>query len=108
MSKKNQGQPKYEQTEEFYGGEFVPEEDASAEDDWVHLMDFRPDPRATCLRLEQGIPELLAMIVPANMEITKVGNCGEDELYIVRQIVACGTGNEIIQQIAQLQNADNI
>lgn len=108
MSKRNQRQTEYEQPEDFYTGEFAHEEDGSTEDGWEHLMDFKPDTKATCLRLEQGIPELLAMIVPPDMEITKVGNFAEDPLYIVRQIVACGTCSDIVNRIGQLRNDDII
>lgn len=104
MSKRNQRPTEYNQPEDSYIGEYAPEEDRDTEDGWVHLMDFKPDPRAICLRLEHGIPPLLAAIVPSDMDIKSVGDIPDDPMYIVRKIVACGTVEDIVNQIAQLKN----
>lgn len=70
---------------------------------WVSKMFFEHDINTVCLRLEAGIPVLLAEVIPANMEIIKVGDNGEP-LFIVRQTIACGTVNDIIDQISELQS----
>ena len=86
-------------------GELCTRDEVSGE--WVSKMFFAHDINAVCLRLEAGIPALLAEVIPANMEVVKVGDNGEP-LFIVRQIIACGTVSDIINQISELQSQTDL
>lgn len=57
------------------------------------------DKKTICSRLEQGIPFLLAQVVPAEMEIISLGEIQSTgvSLYGVRKIHAYGTAEDIVE-----------
>lgn len=72
---------------------------------WVPWLTFTADSEATQHRLAQGIPELLAEVLPADMEITSMGESNSIPTYLVKQIVFSGTAEEIVDYLAAKQRA---
>lgn len=71
------------------------------DEEWNELFKFKPDKVAMAQYLEQGLPALLAMILPANLEVSQVGDYGDGPVYIARQIYVCGTVEDIVQQLSE-------
>lgn len=80
--------------------------EAAEEYEMKQIFNFERDPESTSRYLEKGLPPLLAMVLPANLEVTEVGDCGDGPMYIVRKIYASGTVTDIIEQLAEKQKAN--
>lgn len=83
----------------------APAPEMADDGDWVPLMKFKVDKDAMRHRLEKGIPHLLAMVLPPEMEISVADICCDEPVYIVPQIPICGTAEDIIEYLATQQKS---
>lgn len=70
---------------------------------WVPWLTYTADSEAMQYRLAQGIPELLSMILPSDMDIIAMGESNNIPIYLVKQIVFSGTAEEIVDYLAAKQ-----